>query len=334
MTDIQRQTQQETEFDASQFKLQSDGTFRIAIRGMAVMAGVDHAGIVRSLKSAGDEIPLPCARSLLAQGFCPGDVSTWGETGGIPEDAAPFILEHYAFTAKAPSKQARAVLLAFSRVGINAYLKDRLGMLKRESTPAVTPQLADINAALQIIKFGWDMLEEKGMCDDRDRLELKRDSRMLLQAAAFTSGQLPGTRAGVLAPAEELPRFDGKVVDPETPLTIIEFCSCYLAPDESRIVSRSDAHIGRSVHSAYKSRHGTEASTTTHLSVKAGAGRKRLSLPVFGSSSNGNAVSPRVYLPRDWDLIIEDLRQRSVLTPDRAAALRSELQQFRHGQPD
>ena len=115
-------------FDASQFKLQADGTFRISMRGMAAMAGVDHAGIVRSLRSAGDENALPCARSLLAQGFSPGDVSTWGETGGIPEDAAPFILEYYGFNATSPSAQARAVLLAFSRVGINAYLKECLGV--------------------------------------------------------------------------------------------------------------------------------------------------------------------------------------------------------------
>lgn len=333
MANIERQNQHEAEFDASQFKLQSDGTFRISIRGMASMAGVAVSGLSSSLKSAVHENPLPCSRSLLAQGFTPVHVSTWGETGGIPEDAAPFILEHYAFTAKAPSKQARAVLLAFSRVGINAYLKDRLGIAQRESAPASTPRLADINAALEIVKFGWELLEGKGMCDDRDRLEFKRDARMLVQAAAVVSGQLPGTKAGVLAPAEELPRFDGKVVDPETPLTIIEFCSCYLASDESRAASRTDSNIGRSVHSAYKSRHGKEASTTTHLSVKAGAGRKRLSLPALGSARNGNAVSPRVYLPSDWDLIIEDLRLRTILTPDRAAALRSELQQFRHGQP-
>lgn len=333
MANIDRQSQREAEFDASQFKLQPDGTFRISIRGMASMAGIDDGALARSLKSAAAENPLPCSRSLLAQGFCPAAVSTWGETGGIPEDAAPFILEHYGITAKAPSKQARTVLLAFSRVGINAYLKDRLGIAQRESAPASTPRLADINAALEIVKFGWELLEEKGMCDDRDRLDFKRDARMLVQAAAMTSGQLPGTNAGVLAPAEELPRLDGKVVDPETPLTIIEFSACYLASDESRAVSRSDSNIGRSVHSAYKARHGKEASTTTHLSAQAGAGRKRLSLPVLGSARNGNAVSPRVYSPSDWDLIIEDLRLRSILTPDRAAALRSELQQFRHGQP-
>ena len=59
------------DFDPSQFKLQSDGTFRISIRGMAAMAGVDFSGLARTLRSAVDENPLPCARSLLAQGFYP-----------------------------------------------------------------------------------------------------------------------------------------------------------------------------------------------------------------------------------------------------------------------
>ena len=126
-------------FDASQFKLQADGTFRISMRGMAAMAGVDKGGLSRSLSSAVDENALPCARSLLAQGFSPVDVSTWGETGGIPEDAAPFILEYYGITAASPSAQARAVLLAFSRVGINAYLKERLGVPRTWDTrpPAI-----------------------------------------------------------------------------------------------------------------------------------------------------------------------------------------------------
>jgi hypothetical protein len=56
-------------FDASQFKLQADGTFRISIRGMAAMAGIAESGLRASLKSAAHENPLPCAKSLLAQGF-------------------------------------------------------------------------------------------------------------------------------------------------------------------------------------------------------------------------------------------------------------------------
>jgi hypothetical protein len=125
---------QQSSWDPSQFKLQLDGTFRISMRGMASMAGVAVSGLSASLSSAVHENPLPCARSLLAQGFSPVHVSSWGETGGIPEDAAPFILEHYGITATSPSQQARAVLLAFSRVGINAYLKQRLGVSQVRDT--------------------------------------------------------------------------------------------------------------------------------------------------------------------------------------------------------
>ena len=42
--------------------------------------GVDFGGLARSLKSAEDENPLPCAKSLLAQGLCPEDVRGWFET--------------------------------------------------------------------------------------------------------------------------------------------------------------------------------------------------------------------------------------------------------------
>jgi len=146
-------------FDPSQFKLQPNGSFKISIRAMAAMAGVNHAGIVRSLKSAGDESALPCAKSLVAQGFSPGDVSSWGETGGIPEAAAPFILEYYGIEAASPSQRARAVLLSFSRVGINAYLKEKLGQLPQSEPQKLlsTSFTADMEAARLIadmVAFG------------------------------------------------------------------------------------------------------------------------------------------------------------------------------------
>jgi hypothetical protein len=122
-------------WDPTQFKIQPDGSFRISIRGMAAMAGVDDGSLSRSLKSAAAENALPCARSLALQGFDPAAVSSWGETGGIPENAAPFILEHYGISATTPSTLARTVLLSFSRVGINAYLKERLGMSRVRETP-------------------------------------------------------------------------------------------------------------------------------------------------------------------------------------------------------
>ena len=133
-------------FDASQFKLQADGTFRISIRGMASMAGIDQGGLTRGLKSADDENALPCARSLLAQGFRPDDVSTWGETGGIPEDAAPFILEYYGINATSPSSLPGDVLTTVDRsIGLLERLggiDDRAQMLLRDVVLNATLSIA------------------------------------------------------------------------------------------------------------------------------------------------------------------------------------------------
>lgn len=325
---------QELAFDPSQFKLQPDGTFRISIRGMAAMAGVAPGGLSASLKSAVHENPLPCARSLVTQGFEPVHVSTWGETGGIPEDAAPFILEHYGINATSPSQRARAALLAFSRVGINAYLKDKLGIIQREQAPAAP--LIDqqqVAAALSNVDLAWSILEKHGMCTDRDRIELKRDVRVLQQTCLMAAGSLPGTRAGVLAPAEDLPRFEGKVVDPELALTVVEFATCYLTPEEARAVSKMDSLLGRSVHAAYQDRHGEKAPTTAHLSTKAEQARKGFNLPVFGMAKNGNMVAPRIYRPADWDLVVEAIRAKGIIQPDRAAAMKADLGQFSNGLP-
>jgi hypothetical protein len=173
------------DWDASQFKLQRDGTFRISIRGMAAMAGVDFSSLSRSLRSAVAENTLPCARSLVAQGFDPVAVSTWGETGGIPEDAVPFILAHYGITAASPSPQARAVLLAFSRVGINAYLKERLGVSQVRDTPVALPPVS----VLDTVERSLDLLERLGGVDDRAQLLLKD---IVLNNAARSGGGSPG----------------------------------------------------------------------------------------------------------------------------------------------
>ena len=204
------------EWDPSQFKLQPDGTFRISVRGMAAMAGIDDNGLGRSLKSAADENPLPCARSLVAQGFDPADVASWSATGGIPEDAAPFILEHYGITATSPSAQARAVLLAFSRVGINAYLKDKLGVSQVRDT---RPVLSSEQQALEWF-MGWS--QRFGIkLDDRDMLQLKNHAMSL---ALPPSGQgqsvyndIPISRAvleqfGVQLPLKQLSRIGRRVI--------------------------------------------------------------------------------------------------------------------------
>ena len=135
---------------------------------MASMAGVDHRGLNRALKSARDENALPCATSLLAQRFCPGDVSRWSETGGIPEDAAPFILEHYGIHASTPSKTARGVLLALCRVGINAYLKEKLGLGQQQ-------QVEQLGGGDLIALAGRtvDLLERLGGVDVRAQHQLR-----------------------------------------------------------------------------------------------------------------------------------------------------------------
>ena len=162
------------EWDSSQFTLQPDGTFRISIIGMARMAGIDDGSLGRSLKSAAAENPLPCARSLVAQGFDPSAVSTWGATGGIPEDATPFILEHYGITATNPSAKARAVLLAFSRVGINAFLKEKLGVAEDQNSVPALPEGVQKLEWLMGFCDRWDI-----ELDERDRLHIKEHARTL-----------------------------------------------------------------------------------------------------------------------------------------------------------
>lgn len=171
-------------FDPSQFKLQADGTFRISIRGMAAMAGVDDSALSRSLRSAAAENALPCARSLVAQGFDPAAVSTWGETGGIPEEAVPFVLEHYSNAANhagneanGRARRARLVLLSFARVGINAFLRDKLGIGSvsqvRDTQPVLTPEQQSLEWLLGLTQR-WGM-----KLDDRDELQIKNHAMSL-----------------------------------------------------------------------------------------------------------------------------------------------------------
>ena len=161
-------------FDPSQFTLQPDGTFRISIRATAQSAGVDHSGIVRALASAGDESPLPLARSLAAQGFSPGDVMRWGQAG-VPEVGYVAILKHYGFAATSPSRKASDTLLSFASVGVNAFLRDILGVSQVRDT-----QVPALPAESQ--KLEWMM----GFCqkwdislDSRDMLHIKEYAKSL-----------------------------------------------------------------------------------------------------------------------------------------------------------
>lgn len=200
----------------------------------------------------------------------------------------------------------------------------------QETQPAIIslPPAQAIRDAAEGLVFIWDALETRGLADDRDRIELKRDLKVLHSAMVqTTAGFLPGT-SSVLTKKDLLPRFQGRAVDVDAPLSIVEFAAAYLQ-DESNVINKYDSELGRAVAPLYRERHAAEPMTTTHLSIKAEEARQRGGLGLFGGAKNGVAVTPKIYLPRDWDLIIRALRTKGIIQPDRAAELMAELQQFR-----
>jgi hypothetical protein len=208
---------------------------------------------------------------------------------------------------------------------------ERASQVRDTRIPALPAPAEQVTAAAQGLVFIWDALESRGLADDRDRIELKRDLKVLHTALVLTTtGQLPGT-SDVLSPVDRLPKFLGRSVDIEAPLTLVEWAAAYLPAETSSVVNKYDVSLGTEGHKLYKQRHNEEAPTTTHLSVKAEQGRKRLGLALFGQAKNGFACTPRMYLPRDWDLLVVALRSKGLITPDKAAEWLAECQQFRAG---
>jgi len=197
--------------------------------------------------------------------------------------------------------------------------------------PMLPAHAGQVKSAAEGLVFIWDALEARGLADDRDRIELKRDLKVLHTALVqTTTGQLPGT-SNVLSPMDKLPRFLGRAVDVDAPLTFVEWAAAYLTGDLSSVVNKYDTSLGREMAKLYRERHNDEPQTTTHLSVKAEEGRKRMNLPLFGMAKNGNAVTPKIYVARDWDLFVVAMRHKGVIAPDKAAELLAECQQFRAG---
>jgi len=225
---------------------------------------------------------------------------------------------------------ARWVSAPFA-VWMDSWFLEELERRKTQETQPATfalPPAQVIRDAAEGLVFIWDALETRGLADDRDRIELKRDLKVLHGAMVHTTtGYLPGT-SSVLTEKDRLPRFQGRAVDIDAPLSIVEFAAAYLQ-SESSVVNKYDAEVGRAVAPMYRDRHGEQPMTTTHLSVKAEQARQRGGLGLFGGAKNGVAITPKIYLPRDWDLIIRALRTKGIIQPDRAAELLAELQQFR-----
>jgi hypothetical protein len=196
ITEHKMPTLKEQAFEPSQFKLQSDGTFRISIRAAAAMAGVNQSNLSSYLKSVSKEGEVvsgsELARSLVAQGLNPAVFSSWGETGGIPEDGLVAILKHYGFRDSKPIRQAADALLAFAAVGINAYLKELLGF-RVISTPPVAPvpvlQPLDPEKHLRILNAAADLSERFGPMDERDCVLFKDLARNV--ALNSSCGSMP-----------------------------------------------------------------------------------------------------------------------------------------------
>jgi hypothetical protein len=197
--------------------------------------------------------------------------------------------------------------------------------------PMLPAPAEQVKAAAEGIVFIWDALESRGLADDRDRIELKRDLKVLHTALVLTTtGALPGTTS-VLSPVDRLPRFLGKAVDIDAPLTFVEWSAAYLPGELSSVVNKYDSSLGTEMARLFRERHNEEPSTTVHLSVKAEEGRKRLGLSLFGAAKNGFACTPKIYVARDWDLFVVAMRHKGVIAPDKAAVLLAECQQFRQG---
>ena len=219
----------------------------------------------------------------------------------------------------------------FINIWFREEVERRMSQVRDTQIPALPAPADQVKAAAEGLVFIWDALETRGLADDRDRIELKRDLKVLHTALVqTTTGQLPGT-SNVLSPIDKLPRFLGRAVDVDAPLTLVEWAAAYLSGELSSVVNKYDTSLGRELAKLYRERHNEEPQTTVHLSVKAEEGRKRLNLPLFGGARNGVAVTPKIYVPRDWDLMVVAMRHKGVIAPDKAAELLAECQQFRQG---
>ena len=210
------------------------------------------------------------------------------------------------------------------------YAETRVSQVRdtQPRPPALNPAAPFIEAA-EGLDLIYDMLEKRGLADDRYRIEHKRDLKVLASAIMLATTNTPPGASNVLSPVEKLPKFQERSVDVELPLTIVEFASCYLTAAESSLINKHDRSLGRAVAPRYRERHGEEPGETNHLSTKAQQLRQSRGLPLFGLAKNGNAIKPKTYLPRDWDLIVQVLREQGIIRPDRHAELLVECQQFR-----
>ncbi|AUB42292.1 hypothetical protein COO91_08409 [Nostoc flagelliforme CCNUN1] len=122
----------------------SNGQGKASLRATARLAGVDAAGLFRSLKTAVDNSRSKMVEKLARKGFESVDILGWSQSG-IPDIAVATILHYYGYEAgKRCSLQAKLACEAFESIGVRAWMQDILGWTK----PATQPQEQPSTSAL------------------------------------------------------------------------------------------------------------------------------------------------------------------------------------------
>lgn len=213
-------------------------------------------------------------------------------------------------------------------VWMDGWFLEEVEQLARPQSEPVAQALPASAEIIEIVKghaLIFDLLKDRSLMNDVLEIEFQRSmincSRRLDQAM----GMLPGV-ANPLLPAA-LPRFQGKAVDLQIPVTVVEFAASYLNSQECSVVEKYDQEVGREVVRLFRERHGDEPLTTDHISVA--DQRNQGGFALWGQSKRGFRCKPKVYFPRDWDLVVRGLKNKGMLTPERTAELLADAQQFR-----
>ena len=200
----------------------------------------------------------------------------------------------------------------------------------RDTQPLALARVETIGATARVICEIHQMImtHTPGLVDARMEIELKRDLLLLNSTAVqSTTGMLPGT-SNVLSPSDKLPRFMGVAVDPELPIGVTEFFLQLNDSNLSKIITNYETQLGKKTKANYRLRYDKDPDTSNgYLGEK----RSKRGFPLLFPTKTGKNVPIACYVAADWDLIVHSARELGLLTPDVAAKLLAECQQFRQG---
>lgn len=141
----------------------SDGQGKTSLRATARLAGVDAAGLFRSLKTAVDNSHSKMVEKLICKGFECVDILGWSQSG-IPDIAVAAILHYYGYEAgKRCSEHARLACEAFESIGVRAWMQDIMGWTKPVTQPQEqpsTPALPPVEQRLHTLVLAMKTLAE------------------------------------------------------------------------------------------------------------------------------------------------------------------------------